>query len=157
MELLPYLFTPAMLFGAWLIGSRMEKRHLGRLALLESGSRNVLAITVEDLPEDWHVESCELVMGNVVISQDYFKRVVGHFKGVVGGNIGVFEPLLERARREALLRMKAAAHKKGFDTVINVRMETSRLASSRGDGKGTAGVEILAFGTAVRLKGGRAA
>jgi len=156
-ELVPYLVTPVMVFGAWLIGSRLEKRHLGQLALLESGSRNVLAITVEDLPRGWDVESCDLVMGNVVISQDYFKRVIGHLKGLVGGNIGVFEPLLERARREALLRMKAAAHKRGFDTVINVRMETSRLASSRGDGKGTAGVEILAFGTALKLRGGRPA
>ena len=39
----------------------------------------------------------------------------------------------------------------GYDAVINVRLETSRLASSRGNGKGTSGVEMLAFGTAVKL------
>jgi uncharacterized protein YbjQ (UPF0145 family) len=61
----------------------------------------------------------------------------------------VFEPLLERGRREALVRMKAEAAARGHDTVINVRLETTVLANSGRDGKGTAGVEILAFGTAI--------
>jgi uncharacterized protein YbjQ (UPF0145 family) len=151
MEFVGLLITPVMLLGAWLTGSLIERRHLRTLLLLESGSRRVLAVTVEDLPPDWHVESCELVMGNVVISQDYFKRVAAGIKGVFGGNIGVFEPLLERARREALIRMKAVAHARGYDTIINVRLETATMANTRGDGKGTAGVEILAFGTAVRV------
>jgi uncharacterized protein YbjQ (UPF0145 family) len=90
-------------------------------------------------------------MGNVVISQDYFKRFAASLKGIVGGNIGVLEPLLERARREALIRMKGMAHARGYDTIINVRLETATLASARRDGKGTAGVEILAFGTAISL------
>ena len=108
-------------------------------------------MTIEDLPPNWHVESSELVMGNVVISQDYFKRFAASIKGIFGGNIRVFESLLERARREALVRMKGVAHARGYNTIINVRIETARLASSRRDGKGTAGVEILAFGTAISL------
>lgn len=151
MEFLSLLITPVMLLGAWISGSVLERRHLKDLLLLESGSRGVLAVTIEDLPPNWHVESGELVMGNVVISQDYFKRVAASIKGVFGGNIRVFEPLLERARREALVRMKGVAHARGYDTIINVRIETARLASSSRDGKGTAGVEILAFGTAISL------
>ena len=157
MELLVLLVTPVMLLGAWISGGVLERRHLKSLLLLESGSSGVLAITIEDLPPDWHVESCELVMGNVVISQDYFKRVAASIKSVFGGNIGVLEPLLERARREALIRMKGVAHARGYDTIINVRIETATLASSRGNGKGTAGVEILAFGTAISLSNGRGA
>ena len=157
MELLVLLVTPGMLLGAWISGGMLERRHLKSLLLLESGSSGVLAITIEDLPPDWHVESCELVMGNVVISQDYFKRVAASIKSIFGGNIGVLEPLLERARREALIRMKGVAHARGYDTIINVRIETATLASSRGNGKGTAGVEILAFGTAISLTNGRGA
>jgi uncharacterized protein YbjQ (UPF0145 family) len=153
MELLSYLITPAMLLGAWISGNFLERRHLKRLLLLEGGSGDVLALTIEDLPPGWEVESSDLVIGNVVISQDYFKRVVASLKGIVGGNIRVYEPLLERARREALIRMKAQARAHGHDTIINVRIETSRLASSRRDGKGTAGVEMLAFGTAITLRG----
>jgi len=157
MELLVLLVTPVMLLGAWISGGVLERRHLKSLLLLESGSSGVLAITIEDLPPDWHVESCELVMGNVVISQDYFKRVAASIKSIFGGNIGVLEPLLERARREALIRMKGVAHARGYDTIINIRIETATLASSRGNGKGTTGVEILAFGTAISLSNGRGA
>ena len=157
MELLVLLVTPVMLLGAWISGGMLERRHLKSLLLLESGSSGVLAITIEDLPPDWHVESCELVMGNVVISQDYFKRVAASIKSIFGGNIGVLEPLLERARREALIRMKGVAYARGYDTIINIRIETATLASSRGNGKGTAGVEILAFGTAISLSNGRGA
>lgn len=154
-ELISLAVTPVMLFGAWLTGSWLERRHLEGLLLLESGSRDVLALTIEDLPPGWEVASCDLVIGNVVISQDYFKRFAASLKGIVGGNIGVFEPLLERARREALIRLKAQARALGHDTIINVRIETAPLANARGDANGTAGVEILAFGTAVSLVGGR--
>ena len=155
MDFLSLAIPPAILLGAWISGSILERRHLKNLRLLESGSRRVLAVTIEDIPPDWHVESCELVMGNVVISQDYFKRVAASIKGIFGGNLGVLEPLLERARREALIRMKGVAHARGYDTIINVRLETAPLASARGDGKGTAGVEILAFGTAISLSNGQ--
>ncbi len=151
MEYVSLLITPVMLLGAWISGTILERRHLRNLLLLESGSRGVLALTIEDIPPNWHVEASELVIGNVVISQDYFKRFAASIKGIFGGNIRVFEPLLERARREALVRMKGVAHARGYRTIINVRIETSRLASSRRDGKGTAGVEILAFGTAISL------
>lgn len=149
MDLLALVITPAALLGAWISGSILERRHLKSLLLLESGSRHILAITVETLPADWQVEGCDLVVGSVVISQDYFKRFAASIKGVFGGRIGVFEPLLERARREALIRMKAQAAARGHNTVINVRIETSTLANARRDGKGTAGVEIMAFGTAI--------
>jgi len=155
MEFLSLVITPVMLLGAWISGGILERRHLKSLLLLESGSHGVLAVTIEDLPPDWHVESCELVMGNVVISQDYFKRFAASIKGIFGGNLRVLEPLLERARREALIRMKGMAHARGYNTIINVRIETAKLASARRDGKGTAGVEILAFGTAISLSNER--
>ena len=149
MELLINGIPLVVLLGTWISGSILERRHLKNLLLLERNSRGMLAVTIEDLPPDWHVESCELVMGNVVISQDYFKRFAASITGIFGGNIRVLEPLLERARREALIRMKGVAHARGYDTIINVRIETATLASARRNGKGTAGVEILAFGTAI--------
>lgn len=153
-ELIGLLWTPALLLVTWVTGKSLERRHFSRLLLLESGSRDLLAVTIEEVPGDWDILSSDLVFGNVVISQDYFKRVAAGLKGIFGGRIGVYEPLLERARREALLRMKAHARALGHDAIINVRIETSRMASSRADGKGTAGVEILAFGTAVSLNRG---
>ncbi len=49
-----------------------------------------------------------------------------------------------------LMTLKQSAMDQGYNAVINVRLETSRLANSNGGG--TAGVEMLAFGTAVRFE-----
>jgi uncharacterized protein YbjQ (UPF0145 family) len=70
---------------------------------------------------------------------------------LVGGRVASYESLLDRGRREAILRMKEEAFERGYNAVINVRIETSRLASSSRNGEGTAGVEVLAFGTALKL------
>jgi len=155
MDLLFALSTPGILLGAWIAGAWIERRHLQNVMLLESGSSDILALTIEDLPAGWVVASSDLVMGNVVISQDYFKRVAASIKGLFGGNLRVLEPLLERARREALVRMKAEAAARGHDTIINVRIETSRLANATSGGRGMGGVEILVFGTAISLASGR--
>ena len=85
------------------------------------------------------------------MSLDYFKRVIAGLRAIIGGRVKTYEPLLERARREAVLRMAESAKRQGYDAVINVRLETSRLANAAGNGEGTAGVEMLAYGTAVKL------
>ena len=82
LELTYLLITPAMLLGAWITGTLLERRHFEDLLRLESGAREVLAVTIEDVPEGWEVEDCSLVLGNVVISQDYFKRVAASIKGI---------------------------------------------------------------------------
>ncbi len=47
--------------------------------------------------------------------------------------------------------MKEDARAGGYHAISNVRLETSRIASSSGNNKGTAAVEILAFGTGLKL------
>lgn len=137
---------------AYVVGSVIERRHFAALRKREDKMHGFPVVTFEDLPADWHVESTELVTGSIVISLDYFKRIIAGLRAIVGGRIKTYEPLLERARREALLRMSEGARSRGFDAVINVRLETSRLANSGRDGQGIAGVEMLAFGTAITLR-----
>ena len=36
--------------------------------------------------------------------------------------------------------------------MINVRVETTRMANARQGGKGIAGIEVLAFGTGLKLR-----
>lgn len=47
--------------------------------------------------------------------------------------------------------MIESARSRGFGHVVGVRLETARLANGRKGGEGTAGVEILAYGTALRV------
>ena len=134
-----------LLLGAYLIGNMIERRHFQKIRKRESESAGFPVVTFDTMPSDWNAASSTLVTGSVVVSLDYFKRVIAGLRGLVG------EPLLDRARREALLRMTESARRDGYDAIFNVRLETSRLANSRGDGKGIAGVEMLAFGTAVKF------
>lgn len=141
----------ALILLAYVVGTILEKRHFRSIRDRESALHGYPVTTFKSVPADWQVGRAKLVSGNVVVSLDYFKRIIAGLRGLIGGRVKTYEPLLDRARREAVLRMVESAKADGFNAVINVRLETSRLANSRGDGKGTAGVEMLAFGTAVTL------
>jgi uncharacterized protein YbjQ (UPF0145 family) len=58
-----------------------------------------------------------------------------------------YESLVDRARREAILRMKEQAIERGAVVVTNVRIETSSI--SKGQGKAIGSIEVLAYGTSV--------
>ncbi|MBW2399217.1 MAG: heavy metal-binding domain-containing protein, partial [Deltaproteobacteria bacterium] len=93
------------------------------------------------------------VSGSVVISVDYFKRFLAGLRQFVGGRVKSYETILDRARREAVLRLKEEAAAAGYAAVINVRLETARMANGR-NGSGIAGLEVLAYGTGIKLRHG---
>lgn len=140
-----------LLMTAYFIGTILESRHFRRIRKREAEYQSMPVVTFDTMPDDWQADDAGLVTGSVVISLDYFKRVIAGLRGLIGGRVKTYEPLMDRARREAVLRMVEDARARGFDGIFNVRLETSRLANSRSDGQGTAGVEMLAFGTAVKL------
>jgi uncharacterized protein YbjQ (UPF0145 family) len=140
-----------ILMFAYFIGSRIERKHFRSIRNREAKYQGFPVVSIDTMPADWNVSTAEMVSGSIVISLDYFKRVIAGLKGLVGGRIKTYEPLLDRARREALLRMTEEARAQGFDAIFNVRLETSRLANAGRDGKGVAGIEMLAFGTAVKF------
>lgn len=141
-----------LIVTAYFAGSLLERRHFSSIRKREAELHGFPVLTFEDLPDDWRVRSSEMVAGNIVVSLDYFKRIIAGLRGIIGGRVKTYEPLLERARREAVLRMAEEARSLGYHAVVNVRLETSRLANSTRDGNGTAGIEMLAFGTALRLR-----
>lgn len=149
--ILNYGLPILLIVVAYFIGSMIEKRHFHGIRKREDEMHGFPVVSFDTMPDDWTVSSATMVTGSIVISLDYFKRVIAGLRGLVGGRIKTYEPLLERARREALLRMSESAREQGYDAVFNVRLETSRLANARGNGEGTAGVEMLAFGTAVKF------
>ncbi len=145
------LGLPLLVFvGAYFTGTAIERRHFRNLRVRENAFRRFLTVTFPYVPEDREVVASELVTGSVVVSIDHFKRFLAGLRMLFGGRITAYETLLDRGRREAIMRLKENSRQRGFQAVINLRLETSRLASSRGD-RGTAGVEVLAFGTALRF------
>jgi uncharacterized protein YbjQ (UPF0145 family) len=91
------------------------------------------------------IDRCQLANGSMVVSVDYFKRVLAGLRSFFGGNVQSYETLVDRARREAVLRMKESCP--GADQIINLRLETSSI--SKGERNQIGSVEVLAYGTAV--------
>lgn len=92
-------------------------------------------------------QNAALVCGSMVISIDYFKRVVAGLRSLIGGRVTAYESLLERARREAILRMKAEAKARGGNLIVNVKIETASI--TKGQQQQVGCVEVLAYGTAL--------
>jgi len=91
------------------------------------------------------IQNCKLVSGSVVISVDYFKRILAGLRNFFGGNVSAYETLLDRARREAVLRMKESCP--DATQLINIRIETSSIY--KGARQQIGSVEVLAYGTAI--------
>jgi len=152
LEALVQLGVPLFLLAlGYVAGSLAEQSHYKSIRVRELRFRRMATTNLRRPPVHWRIESVALVAGSTVVSVDYFKRFLAQLRGLVGGRVRAYESLLDRARREALLRMKEEAAKGGYDAVINVRIESSNIASPLRNDRGTAGVEILAFGTALKL------
>ncbi len=127
------------------VGRLLELRHYRSIRARERELQGVVALSTRWVPEGVEPRSAELVSGAVVVSSDYFKSFVAGFRQLIGGRFRGYENLLERARREALLRLKAEARARGATLVIGLRFQTTSIA-----GSSTPAVEVLAFGTALR-------
>ena len=125
-------------------GRFVEKRHY-RVLIRREAESDVMIFTDSNVPPGLGLKTQQLVVGSAVISNDYFKAVLSSLRKIFGGNIGAYETLLDRARREAVLRMKSEARALNADTVINVKFETTSISK----GKSVVTVEVLAYGTAV--------
>jgi uncharacterized protein YbjQ (UPF0145 family) len=146
------LVTAFLLALGFVSGKTIEHMHRQEMAKRERRQRRLPALTTSRVPADWRVDEAMLLTGSVVISLDYWKRFAASVRQLFGGNVRSFETLFERARREALVRLKEAAAAKGCDALIGVRLESAELANQWANGKGTAGIELIAVGTGLRTK-----
>lgn len=133
----------------YFFGRSAEKRHYKSiLAREKKGLHQSVSSRKRPSAADVPVARSHLVSGSVVISVDYFKRMLAGLRNIFGGNVQSYETLVDRARREAVLRMKESCPE--ADQVINLRIETASI--SKGKKKQVGAVEVLAYGTAVYLE-----
>ena len=129
-------------------GSFAERRHYRSIREREEKFLTLPAVSFRLLTEPERAEGARLVAGSAVISVDYFKRVLAGLRSIVGGRIKSYESLLDRARREALLRLKEQA--RGADEIVNLRGYFSSISKgSMNRNQSVSTVEALAYGTAV--------
>lgn len=141
-----------LLAAGYFFGQRSEKKHFKSIIAREQATLHVPVVTMKTPPPIHHHElNSELVSGNAVISIDFFKKFVATLKMLFGGRVTQYESLLDRARREALLRMKEQAELKNAFVVMNARVETSSISKNSKRRNSVGAVEVLAYGTAISL------
>jgi len=140
----------ALLGLGFFFGQSVERRHYRSIIKRESQLQSIPVIASKLLPDEFLPCQTQLVTGNVVISVDYFKKFVAGLRSIVGGRMSSYESLIDRARREAILRMKQDAKRLNADYVFNIKMETSSI--SKGAQNSIGSVEVLAYGTAVKVE-----
>jgi uncharacterized protein YbjQ (UPF0145 family) len=144
------LLFPLILMGiGFFVGRHFEAKHYASIKAREKKTLHVPMMNFgakQSLP---YAHDAKLFVGSVVVANDYFKTISAGLRNLVGGRVVVYESLVDRGRREALLRMKEEAIEWGASQIINVRFETSSIGGKSRD-QGLSAVEILAYGTAIR-------
>jgi len=143
----PLLVVLVLLALGYTFGSRAERRHYRSIREREEALSGLIVVNTRHVPASLGPVETRLVRGSVVISIDYFKRFFAFLRNLIGGRVSAYETLLDRARREAILRMQAEARSQGATFVFNMRLETAGIFRSTKESLGT--VEVLAYGTAV--------
>ena len=129
------------------IGAHVERKHYASIRAREAALARLPAMASRTLEADKIVAEARLVTAEVVITQDYFKRFLAGLRNIFGGRVRSYETLLDRARREAVLRLKEQAA--GAHVIANLRLETSAIMKDSAKNKNVA-VCVIAYGTAVR-------
>lgn len=145
-QLVVFLVLLALGYSA---GTIAERRHFRSIERREQELLSLPAVTLKEADAEKRVLKAELVQGSAVISVDYFKRLLAGLRNIFGGTVKSYESLIDRARREALLRMKEMAA--GSDIVLNVRIETATIGKNAHK-KGVGSIEAIAYGTAITLE-----
>ncbi|QNA87490.1 YbjQ family protein [Massilia sp. Dwa41.01b] len=141
--LLVFWVVPLVL--GYVFGQMNEKRHYRSIYAREK-TWLALPTTASRVPlSPGQPVRCELVSGSVVVSVDYFKRAAAALRKVVGGPVKSYESLLDRAKREAVLRLKESCP--GAHEIVNLRLETASLSKNMQGAIGS--VEVFAFATAL--------
>ena len=142
-----FIIFIALIATGYAVGSWKEKKHYASIEKREGKLLELAIITCKNGFEEDRVNHAEMVQGSAVISVDYFKRILASLRNFFGGTIRSYETLLDRARREAILRMKESVPE-GTQLIVNVRVETSTIGKNSHK-KSVSCVEAIAYGTAL--------
>lgn len=142
-----FIILISLLILGYGFGRYAENKHYASIRRRELILRNIPAIASRIPPYGKPDYDSQLVSGSVVVSVDYFKQFMAGLRYLFGGPVTSYESLLDRARREAILRMKEEAKTLKAELVFNIKLETASIHKGRRNTIGS--VEVLAYGTAL--------
>ncbi len=131
-----------------IVGKGVEMHHFRKLTEREQQFQNMIITNLKTIPVQLANSQPFLVMGSAVIATDYFKVFAAKLRTLFGGEMKSYVTLMERARREAVLRMMEQARQQGAHVIWNVRYESACTGGQQK--KKAGGVEVLVYGTALK-------
>ena len=100
-------------------------------------------VTVETL-QGVQYEALGVVTGSTIRAKNMFADFGQQLKGIVGGELGSYTDMMEKAREIATQRMVDQAVRMGADAIVGVRYTTNSIMAQA--------AEVLVFGTAVKYR-----
>lgn len=89
-------------------------------------------------------EMLGLVKGSTIQTKNIGRDITQSFKTLVGGELGAYTDMMNKARDLATSRMVAEAERLDADAIVNVRYASSAVMQGA--------AEVMAYGTAVKFK-----
>ena len=89
------------------------------------------------------LEMLGLVKGSTIQTKNVLRDITQGLKTLVGGELGAYTDMMNKARELATQRMMEEAGRLGADAIVNVRFATSSVMEGA--------AEVMAYGTAVRF------
>lgn len=102
----------------------------------------MLIVTTETI-NGRNIEMLGVVKGSTIQTVNAFKDIGAGLKTLVGGELGNYNKMMEKAREIASERMTAEAEALGADAIVCMRYATSAIMQSA--------AEVMAYGTAVKF------
>lgn len=145
-DLLIILF---FLIITFVTGSIIEKNHYKKIKQREIAlfRKPCVSFGSKGWNIDKKIKKVELVTGECVISGDYFKNFTAGLKNIFGGRLTSLESVIDRGRREAILRMREKARYANF--IVNTRIESVMLNDIYNSQNSVPQCAIIAYGTAI--------
>ncbi len=101
----------------------------------------MIVSTTNEIPG---AEVLGVARGNTIRARHLGRDIMAGLKGLVGGEVESYTKLMAESREQAIARMIEHAEELGADAILGMRLTTSVLM--------TTAAEILAYGTAVKLR-----
>ena len=106
--------------------------------------KSMIITTTESIPNYEISEVFGIARGSTVRARNIGRDIFAGLKHIIGGELSEYTKLQADSRDQAIKRMEEDAQRLGADAVVNVRISTSVIT--------TGAAEVLAYGTAVKLK-----
>ncbi|MEM7315954.1 MAG: heavy metal-binding domain-containing protein [Planctomycetota bacterium] len=127
----PLLVVVVMLAIGFFVGGANERRHFRSLVSRETAMSNFVTTQSKHYLSPTAGNPPCLLVSEVVIASDYLKTFLAGLRNIFGGEVRSFETLIERGRREAVLRVQEHARELGYNAICNVRLNTAEVGGRR--------------------------